>query len=584
MFEQRARETAARGARSPFTGRLGKLSRIATCALLERLSILVVPMLAQIAIDDIVDQTSRLSWMRVGWALAIALPLQALSTTLHDRFRLSMRSELDSELFGISVRRLFRAPLEFFDRRSIDDMTAGVEMNSLIREIVSRHAISAVVGGSVIVLVLLWILHMNRLVGVMFLVVAVVRILALELSQRVRLPRQQHASQVRHSSQAFLRRSLSAIAMVKSMDLEDRAFTSWRDLFAAQQRAFLNQGFRLAWISGLTTAVQLASTVAIVITAAAEASKGHVTIGGLTAVFLISESFLVAVHDTWSGVRHILTWPAYSERIHDVPDAQFINAARTSASGPGHGAIRLDGVSFRYGPVSDWALADVSTAVAPGEFVAVVGPSGAGKSTLANVLAGLLVPSEGSIRCDAQDPAGSGDSWGPAALVRENEPLFAGTIRSNIVLGGLLDAGDDRVIQAAQHAQVHVDIMKMPRQYETLLLDGGAALSGGERQRITLARVLTREQPLLILDNATSQVDPITETAIVRSLLSMGSTLVVVTNRIGTATRADRILVMDRGRIVEQGTHADLVERGGLYSGLLRAELGRAATLASFDL
>jgi ABC-type multidrug transport system fused ATPase/permease subunit len=163
--------------------------------------------------------------------------------------------------------------------------------------------------------------------------------------------------------------------------------------------------------------------------------------------------------------------------------------------------------------------------------------------------------------------------------------LFAGTIRSNIVLGGLLDAGDDRVIQAAQHAQVHVNIMKMPRQYETLLLDGGAAaLSGGERQRITLARVLTREQPLLILDNATSQVDPITETAIVRSLLSMGSTLVVVTNRIGTATRADRILVMDRGRIVEQGTHTDLVERGGLYSGLLRAELGRASTLASFDL
>jgi ATP-binding cassette subfamily B protein len=579
-FEQCARETAARGARSPFKGRLGKLSRVATFALLERLSIFVVPVLAQMTIDDIVDQTSRLSWMRVGWAVAVALPLQACSTALHDRFRLSLRSELDSEMFSSSVWRLLRSPLEFFDRRSIDDMAAGVEMNALIREIVSRHAISAVVGGSVTVLVLLWILHMNRLVGVIFIVVAVVRVLTLELSQRVRLPRQQHASQTRHRSQAYLRRSLSAIAMVKSMGLEDRAFTSWRDLFTAQQRAFMNQGVRLAWISALSTAVQLASTVAIVMAGAAEASSGHVTLGGMAAVLLISESFLVAVHDTWSGVRHILTWPAYSERIHDVPDAQFTGADRTATSGPGHGAIRLDRVSFRYGPVSDWALEDVSTAIAPGEFVAVVGPSGAGKSTLAKVLAGLLVPSEGTIRCDAQDPAVSGGSWGAAALVRESEPLFAGTIRSNILLGGLLDAGEDRVIHAAQHAQVHVDIMRMPRQYETLLLDGGAALSGGERQRITLARVLTREQPLLILDNATSQVDPITETAILRSLVSMGSTLVVVTNRVGTATRADRILVMDRGRIVEQGIHADLVERGGLYGGLLRAELGRASSTA----
>jgi len=584
-FEQRARESAAaRHARSPFTGRFGKLSRIAAFALLERLSIFIVPLLAQVTIDNIVNETSLLPWIRVGWILAIALLLQAASTSLHERFRLSMRTELDSQLFSRSVWRLFRSPVEFFDRRSIDDLSAGVEMNALIREIVSRHVISAIVGGTVTVLILLWILQINRLVAVSFLVVAVARILALELSQRVRLPRQQHAAETRHSSQAYLRRSLSAIAMVKSLGLEERAFTSWRDLFTAQLRAFMNQGFRLAWITGLSAAVHLASSIAIVIVGAVEASRGHLTIGGLAAVFLLSESFLVAVHDAWAGVRHILTLPAYSERIHAVPDTQSIDAGRAPTPGSGPGAVHLDRVSFRYGPLSNWALEEVSTTIAPGEFVAVVGPCGAGKSTLAKVLAGLLVPSKGTIRSDAYDSAGSGGAWGVAALVREHEPLFAGTIRSNIVLGGMLDAGEDKVIQAAQHAQVHADIMKMPRQYETVVLDGGAALSGGERQRIALARVLTRAQPLLILDNATSQVDPITETAILKSLVSMRATLVVVTNRVGMATRADRILVMDQGRIVEQGSHGDLVAREGLYSGLLRAELGRASTLAGFDL
>jgi ABC-type multidrug transport system fused ATPase/permease subunit len=225
-------------------------------------------------------------------------------------------------------------------------------------------------------------------------------------------------------------------------------------------------------------------------------------------------------------------------------------------------------------------LVDVTFAAPPGATIALVGLSGAGKSTLMDLLAGFLEPTAGAIVIDGQDVNAVRRSSLRAriAIVTQDVFLFDDSVRANIAYGAP-DADQGAVVRAAEMAEIHDVIERLPHGYDTVIGERGARFSGGERQRLAIARAFLKDAPILILDEATSALDTVTEARVQRSLerLMAGRTVFVIAHRLSTVQRADHVVVLADGRIVEEGTHAALLARGGEYRELYHEQFGEVA-------
>jgi len=239
--------------------------------------------------------------------------------------------------------------------------------------------------------------------------------------------------------------------------------------------------------------------------------------------------------------------------------------------GGGH-EIRFENVNFAYGERG--ALKNVTLEIAPGEHLGIVGPSGSGKSTLAALMLRFVQPTEGSITVGGVDLQTLGlAQWrAQIAWVGQNPHLFVDTIEENIRMGKR-DVPLEAVIGAAKKAQAHEFIARLPEGYQTMVGERGANLSGGQAQRIGLARAFLRDSPILVLDEATAQLDRSTEAAITATLEAIqGKTLILIAHRLRTIRKADRIIVLDKGEVAEQGTHEVLMAMGGVYRRLVEQD------------
>ena len=258
------------------------------------------------------------------------------------------------------------------------------------------------------------------------------------------------------------------------------------------------------------------------------------------------------------GIFHLLD---EQRDVVDSDDAIDMPRAR--------GEVALDHVTFSYG--DEPVLMNVSFHAAPGQVIALVGPSGAGKSTVAGLLARFYDPQQGSVRIDGHDlrDVSLGSLKKNLAFVDQETFLFNGTIRDNI-LYGMLDADEQAVVDAARKAYADEFIRQLPQGYDTSIGDRGIRLSGGQRQRICIARAILKDAPILILDEATSALDTESEAMVQKALANLmrNRTTLVIAHRLSTIMHADRIVVLDKGRVVEAGGHQELLERGGVYRNL----------------
>ncbi|MDO8409321.1 MAG: ABC transporter transmembrane domain-containing protein [Phenylobacterium sp.] len=288
-----------------------------------------------------------------------------------------------------------------------------------------------------------------------------------------------------------------------------------------------------------------------------------------------------ALGETWGDVQKAA---GAMDRIAELLDARpgiAPPAKPTALPSPARGEIAFEGVTFAYPGRPDLpALSDFSLAIAPGERVALVGPSGAGKSTVLRLLLRFYDPTEGAIRLDGvdlrqADPQAVRERM---ALVAQDSPLFSGSAAQNIAFGRP-DARPEDILAAARAAQAEAFITALPEGFDTALGDRARSLSGGQRQRLAIARALVRQAPILLLDEATSALDAENERLVQAALdeAMTGRTTLVIAHRLATVLKADRIVVMDQGRVVEQGRHAELAARGGLYAKLAALQFGQAA-------
>ena len=378
--------------------------------------------------------------------------------------------------------------------------------------------------------------------------------------------------------------TFSAMKIVQAFNQEDREAARFvgavEAVFGAGKRRFTLRAFMTAMVIGL-----FFSAIVLIVWQGALDVANHTMSGGAITAFVVTCGIVAGSFGSLAEVYGDLLRGAgaaqrLSELLAEQPD--IAAPANPVALPPaGRGAIRFDHVTFRYPTRLDVsALADFSLDVAPGETVAVVGPSGAGKSTLFQLIQRFYDPQAGTVSIDGvalrdADPAAVRDR---IAMVPQETLLFGASARDNIRYGDW-GASDAAIWAAAEAANAAEFLRKLPDGLDTFLGEGGARLSGGQRQRLAIARALLRDAPILLLDEATSALDAESERLVQQALerLMDGRTTLVIAHRLATVRAAGRIIVMDDGRIVEEGTHASLSARGGLYARLAALQFSEAA-------
>ncbi|MNV31143.1 putative ABC transporter ATP-binding protein [compost metagenome] len=303
------------------------------------------------------------------------------------------------------------------------------------------------------------------------------------------------------------------------------------------------------------------------------AIRGSITVGVILVFVEYTRQFTRPLNDLANQWNSVLSAIAGAERVFEILDEEVEVKDESGAHDAGElrGEVKFDGVSFSYSGDGD-TLHNITFEAKPGEMIALVGPTGAGKTTLIGLLSRFYNPSSGVITVDGRNLASiTRESLrSQMAFVLQDTFLFKGSIRDNIRYGRL-DATDEEVERAARLANAHSFIMRLPGGYDRMLDVDGGGISQGQKQLLAISRAILADPAMLVLDEATSSIDTVTELKIQEGLQSLmkGRTSFVIAHRLGTIRQADRILVLSGGRLVEQGNHVELVEQGGLYSELV---------------
>ncbi|QPH53284.1 ABC transporter transmembrane domain-containing protein [Pontivivens ytuae] len=355
-----------------------------------------------------------------------------------------------------------------------------------------------------------------------------------------------------------------------------------RNAFGALTEASFDAARRRVRVRAVMTAIVIflvfTGVVGVLWLGAREVRDGLITPGTLVQFVIYAVLVAGAVGSLSEIWGELMRAAGATERLVELLQAEdpIRDATPAAALPEAHGAVTFDGVSFRY-PARPTvpALDDVTLEVQPGETVAIVGPSGAGKSTIFQLLLRFYDPDAGHVVVDGADIAtlDRAEMRTRYALVPQEPVIFAASARENIRFGRP-DASDAEIEAAAKAAAAHDFLTALPDGYETYVGERGVMLSGGQKQRIAIARAILRDAPILLLDEATSALDAESERAVQQAVdaLSEGRTTLVIAHRLATVKKADRIVVMERGRIVATGTHESLVEEGGLYARLARLQ------------
>ncbi|MFO1487572.1 MAG: ABC transporter ATP-binding protein [Verrucomicrobiota bacterium] len=546
-------------------------------AVLSLLSSFAFPKLTQFAIDDVINksQGNLLAPAMIGLLGAFFLrdAFSALRILINNQLEQNVICDMRRAVYA----RLQRLPVNYFDQRASGDLLTRVieDVNAVERVLIDGLeqgvvAILSVVG------VAAFLFHMN--VTLAFVAMSPIPILAggaiwYTLTAHRRYRKQREASSAMN---ALLMDKLQGVRQIKAFSRQTHEDARFAERAGDMRTAQL--GIMRVWaVYGPTMGFAGAAGFALVLWVGGSlALAGKMTAGELIGFLFFLHMFYAPIGQLHSLNQMMQSARAAGERVFDILDTpeERAQAGGVPLRQPVRGEVVYQNIHFSYGE-GKTALRDINVHAQPGEMIALVGPTGSGKSTLVNLLPEFYQATSGKIFIDGQDIAGlSLESLRDhVSVVSQEAFLFNGTIRENI-LYGRLDANEEQMIAAARAANCHDFIEKLPQGYDSTVGERGVKLSVGEKQRVSIARALLKNSPILILDEATASVDTVTEKLIQEALerLMANRTSFVIAHRLSTIRSADQILVLRHGEIIERGTHAELLEKDGLYARLARIQ------------
>ena len=556
--------------------RSGLLPRIVVTSLLVQLAALAVPMLTAQLVDQVVPHADERLLLVLASGVGAMVVFDFLATLIRGHLLLHLRTLVDARMTLGFIDHLTRLPYSYFQLRSAGDLIMRLNSNATVREMLTSGVLSGILDGFLVVLYLALMLVISLKMALLVIGFGAANVLVYLLSRKKQRDLAAQSLQIESKAQSYQVEMLTSMETLKAMGSEHRAVAHWSGLFVDVLNASLERGRLGATVEALTSALRLVSPLAILGLGALFVVRGSLSLGAMLALSALAVGFLNPLSKLVDTALQLELMGRYLERLNDVLDTPAEQEpARSRRAHRLSGNIVLDRVSFRYGPIAPYVVQEVSVEILPGQFVAVVGRSGAGKTTLAHLLIGLYRPTGGKILFDGVE-LGELDLRGvrqQIGIVTQAHHLFGATIRENIALADP-SLPMPAIVEAARLADIHEDIIAMPMGYHTLLVDRGGSVSGGQRQRLALARALSRKPSILLLDEATSALDSLSEQRIHQALGRLNCTRIVIAHRLSTVRRADVILVMDGGRVVEAGRHDELLAKRGVYAELVAAQSG----------
>ncbi|MBE9138846.1 NHLP family bacteriocin export ABC transporter peptidase/permease/ATPase subunit [Nodosilinea sp. LEGE 07088] len=574
---------------------VGALAYCVLAGFLLTLVGLVVPVFSQIFVDEILVQ-GRHHWLRpliIG--MAIAAVLQALLTLLQLRYLRRFKVKLSVGMSSRFLWHILRLPVGFYAQRFAGEITNRTSLNDQVADVLSGELATTVIDVVMVVFYALLMIQYDwvlTLFGVSF---AAVNIATLRWISRQRVDTNQRLMQEYGKVSGVSIAALQGIETLKASGLESDFFARWSGYYTKAINSQQALGLTNQTFSVLPALLSALLSMLLLVVGGLRVMDGHLSMGMLVAFQGLMQSFLAPVNSLVNFGSTLQELEGNLVRLDDVlqnpTDTQMSSPHLMAQAGPvGNqpatakapepaamvklsGRVELKNLTYGYSPLAPPLIENLNLSIQPGQRVAFVGGSGSGKSTVAKLVSGLYESWSGEILFDGQPRTAIPRSvlTNSVSMVEQDILLFEGTVRENLTLWD--DTVPDlNLIRACKDAAIHDVVMALSGGYDAALSEGGINLSGGQRQRLEIARALVHNPSILIMDEATSALDTESERMIDQNLRRRGCTCIIVAHRLSTIRDCDEIIVLERGQVVQRGTHQTLWQEDGFYSHLLQTE------------
>ncbi|MGL5943276.1 MAG: NHLP family bacteriocin export ABC transporter peptidase/permease/ATPase subunit [Waterburya sp.] len=553
---------------------------------------LLIPVFSQIFVDEILVQ-GRMHWLRpLILAMAITGVFQGVLTLLQLRYLRRLKIKLAVGMSGSFLWHILRLPIGFYAQRFAGEISDRTRLNNDVAEILSGQLATTIIDTAMIVFFAIVMFQYDEVLTMMVIGFAAINILTLRWIYRQRVDANQKLMQDYGKAAGTSIAGLQYIETLKASGVESDFFSKWSGYYAKALNSQQELGVANQFLSGLPVMLTALSSALLLVIGGWRVIDGHLSIGMLVAFQAIVKSFQEPVNNLVNFAGTLQELEGNIIRLDDVLDNPtdsstnhkekiFLTPREDNSqiippvSSRLKGYIELNNLTFGYSRLDPPLIENLSLSVKPGQRIAFVGGSGSGKSTIAKLVAGLCEPWSGEIRFDDQL---RGEILhqiltSSIAMVEQDIFLFTGTVKDNLALWDTTIT-DKNLRQACRDAAIEDVVNSLSGAYNSQLQEGGGNLSGGQRQRLEIARALVNNPSILIMDEATSALDAETEKIIDGNLRRRGCTCLIVAHRLSTIRDCDEIIVLERGKVVQRGTHEQLWQQEGVYAQLIKSDGG----------